>query len=121
MVVVRGQEGMRAYPLIGNLLDFLVSVPLWEGLENLAKRYGRYYSLVDSLNRSIDPWGYRNRPLSSQSPGMEMVVLNTSETISDLLDQRSSIYSCKVRDLQRVHPRWGLVTDRSVTVIYPNG
>ena len=30
-------------------------------------------------------------------PGIEMVVLNTSETISDLLDQRSAIYSDKVR------------------------
>ena len=28
---------------------------------------------------------------------MEMVVLNTSETASDLLDQRSAIYSDKVR------------------------
>ena len=33
-------------------------------------------------------------------PGMEMVVLNTSEAISDLLDQRSAIYSCKVRGIQ---------------------
>ena len=33
--------GPRAYPLIGNLLDFPVSVPLWEGLTNLAKQYGR--------------------------------------------------------------------------------
>ena len=28
---------------------------------------------------------------------MEMVVLNTSETVSDLLDQRSAIYSDKVK------------------------
>ena len=39
---------------------------------------------------------------------MEMVVLNTSETISDLLNQRSAIYSCKVRDPD-THPRRGLV------------
>ena len=32
-------------------------------------------------------------------PGMDMVVLSTSEAISDLLDQRSAIYSDKVRVL----------------------
>ena len=36
-------------------------------------------------------------------PGMEMMVLNTSEAISDLLDQRSAIYSDKVRIYQPKH------------------
>lgn len=30
-------------------------------------------------------------------PGRDMVVLSTSEAVSDLLDQRSAIYSDKVR------------------------
>ena len=32
--------GPKAYPLIGNLLDFPASAPLWEGFTNLAKQYG---------------------------------------------------------------------------------
>ena len=33
--------GPKAYPLIGNALDFPVNIPLWEGLTDLAKKYGR--------------------------------------------------------------------------------
>ena len=33
--------GPKAYPLIGNALNFPLSVPLWEGLTDLAKKYGR--------------------------------------------------------------------------------
>ncbi|KAF9783495.1 cytochrome P450 [Thelephora terrestris] len=68
--------GPKAYPLIGSLLDFPHKVPLWEGLTNLAKRHD-----TDVLHLKL--------------PGTEMVVLSTSEAISDLLDQRSAIYSDK--------------------------
>ena len=33
--------GPNPYPVIGNLLDFPLGVPLWEGLADLAKRHGR--------------------------------------------------------------------------------
>jgi hypothetical protein len=33
--------GPKGYPLIGNLLDFPVGVPLWEGLTDVAKQHGR--------------------------------------------------------------------------------
>ena len=33
--------GPKAYPFIGNALDFPLGVPLWEGLTDLAKKYGR--------------------------------------------------------------------------------
>ena len=36
-------------------------------------------------------------------PGMEIVVLNSTQAISDLLDQRSAIYSDKVRVPRRAH------------------
>jgi hypothetical protein len=32
--------GPKEYPLIGNVLDFPFGRPLWEGLTDLAKRYG---------------------------------------------------------------------------------
>ena len=36
-------------------------------------------------------------------PGMEIVVLSTTQAISDLLDRRSAIYSDKVRVPRRAH------------------
>ena len=36
--------------------------------------------------------------------GTDMVVLNSSDTIADLLDKRSAIYSDKVTILHRTHP-----------------
>ena len=33
--------GPKGYPLIGNLLDFPLGVPLWEGLADLARQHGR--------------------------------------------------------------------------------
>ena len=50
---------------------------------------------------------------------MEMVILSTSEAISDLLDQRSSIYSDKVRVPQPTHLKWDPVADRAFTSHLP--
>ncbi|KAF9783497.1 cytochrome P450 [Thelephora terrestris] len=87
--------GPKAYPLIGNLLDFPLSVPFWEGLASLSKQYE-----TDVLRLKL--------------PGMEMVVLNTSETISELLDQRSAIYSDKVREF-RSHISDARFSERAMT------
>jgi hypothetical protein len=38
--------GPKAYPLIGNLLDFPLSVPFWEGLASLSKQYGRVFAIL---------------------------------------------------------------------------
>ena len=32
--------GPKAYPIIGNLLDFSLTAPLWEAFASLAKQYG---------------------------------------------------------------------------------
>jgi len=46
-------------------------------------------------------------------PGTEMVVLSTSEAVSDLLDQRSVIYSDKVRAHRPIH-----IESQSLTVFF---
>ena len=33
--------GPGGYPLVGNLLDFPLGIPLWEGLSDLARKHGR--------------------------------------------------------------------------------
>ena len=45
--------------------------------------------------------------------GIDVVVLNSSETIADLLDKRSAIYSDKVPTLYRVY------SARANTTAYP--
>ena len=46
--------GPRAYPLIGNALDFPVSIPLWEGFAKLARQYGMVLLLMVFPDCNID-------------------------------------------------------------------
>ena len=32
--------GPKGYPILGNALDLIMSVPIWEGITSLANRYG---------------------------------------------------------------------------------
>jgi len=32
--------GPKGYPILGNVLDLTMSVPIWEGITSLANRYG---------------------------------------------------------------------------------
>ena len=46
--------GPKGYPLIGNLLDFPVGAPLWEGLADMARQHGRLMSSMDFSSTYVD-------------------------------------------------------------------
>ena len=109
--------GPKGYPLIGNLLDFPADVPLWEGLAGMAKQHGRVLPPGRHSGRNMTLETLGTDVLRLELPSMEMVVLSTSEAISDLLDQRSAIYSDKVR---AVRPVIGCHPLMSSPAVYPN-
>ena len=41
--------GPKEYPLIGNLLDFPLGVPLWEGLSEMAGQHGTIFPSLTFL------------------------------------------------------------------------
>ena len=55
--------GPKPYPIIGNLLDFPLGVPLWEGLTDVAKQYGEMLpspGLLGLTHRLSAPWNRRD-------------------------------------------------------------
>ena len=52
--------GPEGYPVIGNLLDFPVGVPLWEGLSSVAKQHGMISSSHRRSRSGHDPLRCRN-------------------------------------------------------------
>ena len=87
--------GPKGYPILGNALDLPTSIPICENFVSLANKHG-----TPQL-RSISCI-YRDRLLTGTDIlylrvlGDDMVVLSSSEAISDLLEKRSSIYSDRV-------------------------
>ncbi|KAF9646708.1 cytochrome P450 [Thelephora ganbajun] len=68
--------GPKGLPVIGNVLDIPRGLPLWEGSLVLGRRYNTDILYLNLL-------------------GKDMMILNSTKTISDLLDKRSKIYSDK--------------------------
>jgi hypothetical protein len=90
--------GPKGYPLIGNILFFLTGAPLWKGFRSMANQHSptpHLYQYFRSLAQHFSITG--TDVLYLNAPGMHMVVLSSLEAISDLLDQRSAIYSDRVR------------------------
>jgi hypothetical protein len=87
--------GPKGYPLIGNVLDIPLDVPLWKVLTAMGEKYSKLSVLAT--------WLCELRPASTDSDvlylnllGADHVILNSGEAISDLLDKRSAIYSDRV-------------------------
>ncbi|KAF9645995.1 cytochrome P450 [Thelephora ganbajun] len=66
--------GPKGYPVIGNVLDIPRNVSPWEGFASMAQKYG-----TDVLRLNL--------------LGMNIIVLSSEEAISNLVDQKSAIYS----------------------------
>ena len=88
--------GPKGYPVIGNVLDIPRDVPLWKALMSIGEKYsGRIVFtayVCELISMSTDSDVLRLNVL-----GAEHIILNSSEAISDLLDNRSAIYSDRVR------------------------
>ena len=86
--------GPKGFPIIGNVLDIPQGLPLWEATLVLGRRYSQstppWPSWLVSLIRVDTDILYLNLL------GKDMIILNSTKTISDLLDKRSKIYSDKV-------------------------
>ena len=86
--------GPKGYPVIGNVLDIPRGVPLWEGILALGRKFGE--STTPCSTNVISPTLLDTDVLYLNLFGKDMIILNTTKTISDLLDKRSKIYSDKV-------------------------
>lgn len=87
--------GPKGYPSIGNPLNFPVGLPLWEGLAKLTEQRGEV-GPVPRASRTKTMTAGTDVP-HLRFPGTEVVVLNSSKVISDLLDKHSAIHSDGVR------------------------
>ena len=86
--------GPKGYPIIGNVLDIPRGPPLWEGSLMLGRQYSE--SAMPRLSTNISLILPDTDILYLNLFGKDLVILNSTKTISDLLDKRSKIYSDKV-------------------------
>jgi hypothetical protein len=88
--------GPKGLPLIGNLfhLPQYDNSP-WEGYDALCRQYGRSSaptSCLADFNR-----GFEGDMVYLDVLGQGMLILGTSQRVSDLLDKRAAIYSDRPR------------------------
>ena len=86
--------GPKGLPIIGNVLDIPQGLPLWEGSMALGRQYSQSTS---SLTNDFSSFCVDTDVLYLNLFGKDMIILNSTKAISDLLDKRSKIYSDKVR------------------------
>ena len=87
--------GPKGLPLIGNILDVPRGMHIWEGFTRMAEAYRTLTVLAICWTRNLMPC-VETEVMYLNMFGTNIVVLNSSEAIADLLDKRSAIYSDKV-------------------------
>ena len=93
--------GPKGYPVIGNILDILQDDPLQKVLMSMAEEYSEWFVFTAQL-RGLTPVYADSDVLYLNLFGVDHIILNSSEAISELLDKRSAIYSGRVRGF-RIH------------------
>jgi len=88
----------RGYPLIGNVLDLATGAPIWESLASLADREGTLSSYSNFLRQFRGCLLKDTDVLHLNLMGEDMIVLNSAQAISDLVDKRSGMYADRVSD-----------------------
>jgi len=91
--------GPKGLPIVGNVLDIPRGVPLWEGSLTLGRRYSQFTPLWFPSSSTLSFICEDTDLVYLNLFGKDMIILNSSKAISDLLDKRSKIYSDKVRVL----------------------
>lgn len=89
--------GPKGLPIIGNVLDIPRGISLWEGTLSLGRRYSQSTPLCFPSIGIASFICVDTDLLYLNLFGKDMIILNSSKAISDLLDKRSKIYSDKVR------------------------
>ena len=93
--------GPKGYPVIGNVLDIPQDVPLWKALMSMAEKYSEWLVFAAHL-RGLTLVYADSDVLYLNLLGVDHIILNSRDAISDLLDKRSVIYSGRVRGF-RIH------------------
>ena len=88
--------GPKGLPIIGNVLDIPRDIPLWEASLALGRRYSQFTPLWLPLIAIVSFICIGTDLVYLNLFGKDMIILNSSQAISDLLDKRSKIYSDKV-------------------------
>lgn len=87
--------GPKGLPFVGNILDLPRDMHMWEGFAQMAETYRTSMILAFRWNRNLILRA-ETEVMYLNMFGTDMVVLNSSEAIADLLDKKSAIYSDKV-------------------------
>ena len=102
--------GPKGLPVIGNVFDIPRDIPLCDATLALGRQYSRSPSLWLSSVGVISLIRIDTDLLYLNLFGKDMIVLNSTKAISDLLDKRSKIYSDKVctpsYPTKRIHNRY---------------
>lgn len=86
--------GPKGLPLIGNMLDLPRDTPIWEGFAQIAETHRT--SMVSTGEFTIMSPCVETDVVHLNVFGTDIVVLNSSEAIADLLDKKSVTYSDRV-------------------------
>ena len=87
--------GPKGLPFIGNIFDLPRDMHIWEGFTQMAEAYRTSMVFAFGRTHNLIPCAETEVVYLSMF-GTNIVVLNSSEAIADLLDKRSAIYSDKV-------------------------
>ena len=87
--------GPRGLPLVGNILDLPRDMPIWKGFMQMAETYRTSTVLAFRWTHNLIPRA-ETEVMYLNMFGTNIVVLNSSEAVADLMDKRSAIYSDKV-------------------------
>lgn len=85
--------GPRGIPIIGNLLD-LPKEKDWEVYQHLAHQHGTQTTSIN-FGFSRNPPVLAGDVFSLKVLGTTLIILNSIESISDLLEARSAVYSSR--------------------------
>lgn len=84
--------GPRGLPIVGNIRD-VPSMPTWVTYKKWSDTYGRETSSVKFLTLAQMQYNIGSPVVSLKIFGRTIVVLNTLQAVTDLLEKRSAIYS----------------------------
>ena len=90
----RRPPGPKGVPVLGNVFD-IPKTHEWIKYAQWGQRYGELYNLFSVVHSSIP--GTASDIIGLNIFGGPVVVLNSAEAATELMDQRSAIYSSRPR------------------------
>ena len=90
--------GPKGLPLLGNVFDIPKGVPVWLTFTSMSQKYGMYpfHPAFPTVPLKCPVLPEDTDVLYLRVLTTDMIILNNSEVVSDLLEKRSNIYSDRV-------------------------